>query len=204
MMMMMIKVYSLAEDAFTNPKKGRGENIHRSVATGQALIRFLHYYFRPFVLCAVLQLNQVHLGEIGRAAPVHDAALAIQARILVADPDMLAQLLGPQDFVVADAELVPRDPDHRPPRPERLMLERAPHELIALFRSQVFDLVIKAREERFPDSIATGLLSFKVGGWATVLVLAAVTSFIVGIAVFRGIVGFLVPRTICPTSLRRN
>ena len=48
----------------------------------------------------VLQLDQVHLGEIWRTPSIHHSSIPVQARKLIANPDVLRKLLRPENLIV--------------------------------------------------------------------------------------------------------
>ncbi len=109
-----------------------------------------------------LQLNQIHLRDVRRTPLVHHTALPIQARVLVADPDMFAGLLRAHDLIITDLKLIFRYPYHSFTRSESLMLERVSHELIPLPEGQVLDLIIDPSEQRFANTINPNLLNFDI------------------------------------------
>ena len=71
---------------------------------------------------------------------------------------MLTKPLGPVNLIVANTQLVARDPDDRPLGAQGGVLKGALHELVALGGRQVFDLVGEAGEEGI-----VGRLTFGVG-----------------------------------------
>jgi hypothetical protein len=61
----------------------------------------------------LLQLYKVDFRKVGRTATEYRSILAIQGLIFIANPDMLAEPLSAVDLIVADAEIIAGDPNHR-------------------------------------------------------------------------------------------
>ncbi|RCI09487.1 hypothetical protein L249_3791 [Ophiocordyceps polyrhachis-furcata BCC 54312] len=64
--------------------------------------------------------------------------------------DVFAVLPCPPDLVVADAQVVSRDPHCRPPRPQGVVLKGVPRQRVSLLRRQVLDVVGNPAVERVP------------------------------------------------------
>jgi uncharacterized protein (DUF1499 family) len=58
-------------------------------------------------------LYEVNFRKVRRTAAEYRSILAIQGLIFITDPDMLAEPLSAVDLVVADAEIITRNPNHR-------------------------------------------------------------------------------------------
>lgn len=99
------------------------------------------------------QLNQVHLGEVGWTATEDRPALAIQRLVLVADPDMLAESLCSVDFVVADPEIITRDPNDGALSAKGLVLECTLHQLVALVGGEILQFIVNTCKERMPHCL---------------------------------------------------
>lgn len=63
------------------------------------------------IFALALQVDNINFGEVGRVLPVHDAGLAVKSGALIADPDVLAIGIGLANLVIADAQIITRDPD---------------------------------------------------------------------------------------------
>jgi hypothetical protein len=75
--------------------------------------------------CNKLQLDQVNLRKVGRTSTEYCPALPIKCLVFIADPDMFAESLCPVDLVIADTDVITRNPNHGPFSTESLVLESA-------------------------------------------------------------------------------
>ena len=108
------------------------------------------------------QLNKIDLRKIRRRPTIHTPPPGIQPLPNITNPNTLTEASQPPHLIITDPQLVPGQPDDRPPRAHGRVLKGALHQHVALVWAEVLELVVQAGEEGLGELVARQSLGFHV------------------------------------------